>query len=110
METGLIHIISEIGGCIIGDPPDKDGISKSLLTYANRHDMADLKLLDPPTDNLGAWAGMAAFAIEEYGIEGPVLVGTCRGDRVLLGVSKRYGLPAPESTLDDIFEVVAYPG
>ena len=75
METGLIHIISEIGGCIIGDPPDNKGITNSLQTYANRQDMADLKVLDPPTDNLGEWAGMAAFAIEEYGIEGP---GACR--------------------------------
>ena len=109
MESGTIHIISEIGGCVLGLPPDKKGITKSLRTYARRQDMAHLKVLDPRTDNLGEWADMAYFAIENYSIEGPVLVGIHVGDRVLLGMSKRYGYPGPRAPLHDIFYVVRFP-
>ena len=34
MEPGLIHIISEIGGCIIDLPPDTEEIERSLRKYA----------------------------------------------------------------------------
>ena len=109
MERGTIHVISEIGGCILDLPPDKRRITKSLRTYASRQDMAHLELLDPLTDKLGKWADMANFAIENYRIEGPVLVGIHCGDRVLLGVSKRYGYPRPGEPLHDILKVVRFP-
>ena len=53
-----------------------------------------MALLNPLTDDLVEWADAAAFATTEYGIEGPVLVGMhIEEERVLLGVSKRYGYP-----------------
>ena len=109
MEPGVIHIISEIGGCIIGLPPDTEGITQSLRTYARRQGMESLELMDPLNQDLDEWAHMAGFAICQYGIEGPVLIGMHSGDRVLLGVSKRYGYPAPDAPLHDIIEVVRFP-
>ena len=109
MEPGVIHIISEIGGCIIGLPPDTEGITQSLRSFARRQSMEQLELKDPLSQDLGKWAHMAEFAICEYGIEGPVLIGTHKGERVLLGVSKRYGYPAPGAPLNDIIKVVRFP-
>jgi len=71
--------------------------------------MESLELMDPLNQDLGKWAHMAEFAICQYGIEGPVLAGAHEGERVLLGVSKRYGYPAPGTPLDDIIEVVKFP-
>ena len=102
-------MISEIGGCAIGLPPDAEGITQSLRTYARRQGMESLELMDPLNQDLGEWAHMAEFAICQYGIEGPVLAGAHEGERVLLGVSKRYGYPAPGTPLDDIIEVVKFP-
>ena len=110
VERGTIHIISEIGGCVIGLPPDRKGITTSLRSYARRQGMEHLELLDPLTDALDEWAEMWNSAMREYGIEGPILVGTHQGDRVLLGVSKRHGYPGPGVSLDDIFKVVRYKG
>ena len=109
VNPGVVHIISEIGGCIIDLPPDREAITRSLRRYAHRQGMKQLDLLDPSTDDLGEWADMGTFAIQEYGIEGPVLVGTHQGDRVLIGVSKRYGYPAPGASLEDLFWVVRLP-
>ena len=110
MERGTIHIISEIGGCVIGLPPDRKGITTSLRSYARRQGMEHLELLDPLTDALDEWAEMWNSVMREYRIEGPILVGTHQGDRVLLGVSKRYGYPGPGVSLDDILKVVRYEG
>lgn len=109
MEPGVIHIISVLGGCVIGLPPDTEEITRSLRNYAHCQGMEPLELLDPSSDDLDEWTDMWSFAIGEYGVEGPVLVGTQQGDRVLLGVSKRYGYPAPGATLHDIFRVVRFP-
>ena len=103
--TGVLHIISELGGCVVGLPPDKENITASLRKYACRQGMEHLRLLDPSTDDLGEWADMGAFAIMTHRIEGPVLVGTHRGDRVLVGVSKRYGYPVLGAPLHDLFRV-----
>ncbi len=108
MDRGSIHIISELGGCVIGLPPDKEEIARSLREYARRQKMERLELLDPSTDDLGEWADMGIFAIREHRIEGPVLVGTHRGDRVLLSVSKRYGYPGRGAPLHDIYRVVRF--
>ena len=109
MESGVIHIVSEIGGCIIGRPLDTEGIIQTLRSYARRQGMEFLELMEPLNQDLGEWAHMAQFAICEYGIEGPVLVGAHECERVLLGVSKRYGYPMPGVPLDDIIEVVQFP-
>ena len=109
MEPGVIHIISEIGGCIVGLPPDTEGITQSLRTYARRQGMESLELMEPLNQDLGEWAHMAGFAICEYRIEGPVLAGAHEGERVLLAVSKRYGYQEPGAPLHDIVEVVKFP-
>lgn len=109
MERGTIHVISEIGGCTIDLPPDTEEITRSLHSYAHSRGMEPLELLDPSTDALGEWADMGHFAIREYRIEGPVLVGTHQGGRVLLGVSKRYGYPVPGTPLDDIIRIFRFP-
>ena len=83
MDPGVIHIISQIGGCMVGRPPNKEKITESLRNYASWQGMEPLELLDPSTDDLGAWADMGTFAISKYGIEGPVLRGTHRGERVV---------------------------
>ena len=108
-ESGLVHIISELGGCIVDLPPDREAITKSLRKYARLKDMERLNVIDPSTDDSDEWADLSAFAVREYGVQGPVLVGTHRGDRVLVGVSKRYGYPAPGDPLHDIFRVVRLP-
>ena len=109
IERGTIHIISEIGGCIIDLPPDREGIATSLRSYARRQGMEPMELLDPSIDSLGEWAEMGHFAMGEYRLQGPVLVGTHQGDRVLVGVSKRYGFPGPGASLDDIIRIVRFP-
>ena len=65
MEPGIIHIVSEIGGCVVGLPPDTEGITRSLRSYASRQCMQSLRLLNPVNQDLGDWAQMAAFAIRE---------------------------------------------
>ena len=105
-EGGLIHIISELGGCIVDLPPDREAIMKSLRKYARLRDMERLNVMDPSTDDSGEWADLSTFAVRECGVQGPVLVGTHRRDRVLVGVSKRYGYPAPGAPMHDIFRVV----
>ena len=52
---------------------------------------------------------MVNVAVREYRVGGPVLVGTHDGYRSLVGVSKRYGLPAPGASLEDIVTVVRLP-
>ena len=71
--------------------------------------MEPMELLDPSIDSLGEWAEMGNFAMGEYRIQGPILVGRHQGDRVLVGVSKRYGLPGPGASLDDIIRIVRFP-
>ena len=107
-ERGVIHIITELGGCVIGLPTDKEQIASSLRDYARCQGMERLELLDPSAGDLGEWANMATFAITKHGIEDPVLVGTHRGDRVLLGVRKLYGYPAPGVRLPPGFLRVKY--
>ena len=109
MEPGTIHIISELGGCEVGLPPDTEEITNSLRNYARCQCMEALELVDPPTDDLGEWTDMWTFAVSEYEIEGPVLVGMHQADRVLLAVSKHYGYPGPEAPLDDTVTVVRLP-
>ena len=108
-EGRVLHIISEIGGCVIGLPTDKEGIEVSLRRYALRHEMDDMEVMDPGTDDLGDWIDIAEHAVTHFGIEGPVLVGTYHQDRVLVGVSKRYGYPVPDDLLHDIINVVRLP-
>ena len=108
MEQGVIHIISEIGGCVIDLPVDSEGIAKSLHNYAGRHGMESMELLDPEATNLGEWAGMAGYAMARYRIEGPVLVGQHDGERVLVGVNKRYGYPGPGVSLEPTYKVVTF--
>ena len=99
VETGVIHIIGALGGCVIDMPPDKEGNARYLRDYALCQGMGQLELLDPAVGDLGEWTNMANFAIAKHGIEDPVLVGTHRGDRVLLGVAKYYGYPMPGAPL-----------
>ena len=73
MERGAIHIISEIGGCIIDLPPDREGIATSLRSYARRQGMEPMELLDPSIDSLGEWAEMGPF---RYGGVSPDPTGT----------------------------------
>ena len=108
--TGVVHIISELGGCIVDMPTDKEEIARSLSDYARCQGMERLKLLDPSTGDLGEWANMATFAITKHGIEDPVLVGTHRGDPVLLGVRKLYGYPPPGVPLPPDILRVKYDG
>lgn len=105
-EGSLIHIISELGGCIVDLPPDREAIERSLRKYARLQDMERLNVVDPSTDDSGEWVDLSTLAIRQYGVQGPVLVGSHQGDRVLVGVSKRYGYPAPGSPLHDTFRVV----
>ncbi len=105
----VLHIISEIGGCIVGEPSDEEGIEDSLRGYAFRHEMEGMKVIDPVTGDLGDWNDMAEHAVTNFGTEGPVLVGTHGDDRVLVGVSKRYGYPGPGESLRDIIRVVRLP-
>ena len=109
MAPGVIHIISEIGGCVIGLPPDTEEITRSLQNYAQQHGMETLRLIDPDKDDLDDWADMVALVVGEYGAEGPVLVGTHQGERVLVGVSKRYGYPIDDESLEDIISVSRVP-
>ena len=109
MTQGIAHIISEIGGCVIGLPPDTEGITRSLRSYAQQHGMEMLKLIDPYKDDLESWADLVASVVGEYGIEGPVLVGMHEGERVLVGISKRYGYPADDELLRDIILVSKFP-
>lgn len=108
-EGSLIHIISELGGCIVDLPPDRQAIMKSLRKYARLQDMERLNVMDPSTGDSGEWADLSMFAARKYDVQRPVLVGTHRGDRVLVGVSKRYGYPAPDAPLHDTFRVVKLP-
>lgn len=109
MTPGVIHVISEIGGCVIGLPPDTEEITRSLRSYAQQQGMETLILLDPEKDDLGDWGDMVAFAADQYGAEGPVLVGTHQGERALVGVSKRYGYPADDESLEAVVSVSRVP-
>ena len=109
MEPGTLHVISEIGGCIVGLPPDEKGITDSLRNYARREGLESLELVDPASQDLCSWEEMVKVAVKEYRVEGTVLVGTHDGDRSLVGVSKRYGLPVPGASLEDIVTVVRLP-
>ena len=108
VKSGLIHIISELGGWVVGLQPDKESIARSLYEYARHQDMEHLKLLDPSIDDLGEWGEMVVFAFRQ-GVVGPVLVGRHMGDQVLLGVSNRYGYPAPGASAEALFRVVKFP-
>ena len=112
-EPGVIHIISEIGGCIVGGPPDTDGISHSLRLYAAEQGLEGLEAIKLPVkarrggqartdgESLGEWGDLAEYAVRKWGVEGVALVGRHEGQRVLVGVAKRYGYPAPGASLDD---------
>ena len=106
MEPGILHVISEIGGCILGLQPDEEKVTDLLRSYARREGLQSLELVDSVAQDLGDWEEMVNVAIKEYGIEGPVLLGTHNGDRSLVVVSKRYGLSAPGESLEDIVTVV----
>ena len=105
----VLHIISEIGGCIVEETPDEEGIERTLRRYALRHEMEGMEVMHPATNDLGSWNDMAEHAVTNFGTEGPVLVGTHEGDRVLVGVAKRYGYPGPGESLHDIINVVRLP-
>ena len=108
VKSGLIHIISELGGWVAGLQPDKESITRSLYEYARHQDMEHLKLLDPSIDDLGEWGEMVVFAFRQ-GVVGQVLVGRHMGDQVLLGVSNRYGYLAPGASVEALFRVVKFP-
>ena len=108
-EPGVIHIISESGGCVVGLPPDVDGITRSLRFYAEAQGLEGLAVINPSGENLGEWADIAEYAARKCGIEGPVLVGLHRGQRALVGVSKRYGYPGPGASLDDEHILIQFP-
>lgn len=120
-EPGVIHIISEIGGCVVGRPPDVDGISRSLRFYAAEQGLEGLEVIKLPGqtrrggksfaagESLGEWADIAEYAARECGIEGAVLVGRHQGQRALVGVSKRYGYPMPGASLDDEHLLIQFP-
>ena len=108
-EGRVLHIISEIGGCVIGLPTDREGIVGSLRRYALRHEMEGMEMMDPETDDLGDWTDIAEHAVTNFGVEGPVLVGIYEQDRILVGVSKRYGYPVRDDLLHDIIKVVRLP-
>ena len=108
-KSGHIHIISQYGGCVVGLPPDAAQITDPLHAYTAQRGMAELELIDPKTDDLGEWADMVATAIEDCSTEGPVLVGRHRGGRVLVGISKLYGLLLPDAPLHDTHRVVRFP-
>lgn len=109
-EPGVIHIISEIGGCVVGRPPDVDGISRSLRFYAEEQGLEGLQAINPAGASLGEWADIAEYAARKCGVEGPMLVGRHQGQRALVGVSKRYGYPGPGASLDDEHIRIQFPG
>lgn len=120
-EPGIIHIISESGGCVVGLPPDIDGISRSLRFYAAEQGLEGMEVIRLPGktrrggqgftagENLGEWADIAEYAARKCGIEGAVLVGRHQGQRALVGVAKRYGMPAPGASLDDEHILIQFP-
>ena len=108
IEQGVVHIITHLGGCTVGLPIDREWITASLREYARRQDMMGLNVLDPSADDLGEGAEIVEFAIRDYEIEGPVLVGTHRGHQVLLGLFTLYGLPSGRVALGD--RVVKFSG
>ena len=109
IEKGVVHIISELGGCVVGQEPDVAEISESLRDYARRNEMNSLGLPNPASDVLGEWLEIVAFAVARHGTEGPVLVGWNEGQRVLVGLKKRYGYPGPRDSFDDISGVFEFP-
>lgn len=109
MVTGTLHIISELGGCVVGLLPDDQGIAMSLRAYAQEKDLELLDLLYPESQDLGEWEDMVNLAIEEFRIEGPVLVGNHGGVPTLVGIHKRYGLPVDREAWEDAVTVVRLP-
>ena len=128
-EPGVIHIISEIGGCVVGGPPDVDGISRSLRFYAEEQGLEGLDVINLPGkprrggkgransetgaadgESLGEWADIAEYAVRKWGAEGVALAGRHEGQRALVAVSKRYGYPAPGASLDDRHIRIQFPG
>ena len=74
MEPGTLHVISEIGGCIVGLPPDEKEITDSLRNYARREGLESLELVDPASQGLG-WLGRNGEC-RRQGIQSR---GTCSG-------------------------------
>ena len=109
MVSGAIHIIWEHDGCIPDLPSDTEVTTRSLRDYAKQQGMEMLELLDPDNDDLGDWANMVAFAIGEYGLRGPMLAATHRGERVLVGVLNWYGYPSEEGVFGRQITVSRFP-
>ena len=59
MDPGVIHIISEIGGCVVGRPPNKEKTTASLRNYASWQGMEPLELLEAVCERFRAGEGVA---------------------------------------------------
>ena len=111
-----------LGGCEVAAPdaadrppvllsaPTWDEIASSLHEYARSLGMESTELILPLDIELTDWADMADYAVRHLGIEGPVLVGTQAGRRVLVGAEIRLGHPGTDDDIEQAAEIVTFGG